>query len=173
MTPPSRPLVPCQCCARPHGPSDKCPAAKSSCNNCGRRGHYSRTQKYPAVTVQCQSCSRMGHYEKFCNLKNRAQSGHHSDSTTLSPQKGKKSSCCHVGSIACQTLQPICVLLSYEAVTSKFHMLPDTGADISVVGPQHLDILQIPRSSLEPPPTTTKLTADGSPMSPALGVFSN
>ena len=50
-------------------------------------------------------------------------------------------------------------------------MLPNTGADISVVGPQHLDILQIPQSSLEPPPTTTMLTADGSPMSPALGVF--
>ena len=50
-------------------------------------------------------------------------------------------------------------------------MLPDTGADISVVSPQHLDILQIPRSSLEPPSTTTTLTADGSPMSPALGVF--
>ena len=148
VTPSSKPVVLCQCCARPHGPSDKCPAAESSCNNCGRRGHYSRTQKCPAVTVQCQSCSRMGHYEKFCNLKNRAQRSHHSDSTTLPSQKGKKSSCCRVGSTACQTSQPICVLLSYEGVTSKFHMLPDTGADISVVGSQHLYILQIPRSSL-------------------------
>ena len=50
-------------------------------------------------------------------------------------------------------------------------MLPDTGADVSVIGPHHLDLLKIPRSSLKPPSTATTLTADGSAIPPALGTF--
>ena len=50
-------------------------------------------------------------------------------------------------------------------------MLSDTGADVSVIGPQHLDLLKIPRSSLKPPSTATTLTADASAMAPALGTF--
>ena len=50
-------------------------------------------------------------------------------------------------------------------------MLPDTGADVTVIGQRHLDTLQIPRSSLHPPPQVTTVNADGSPMAPALGTF--
>ena len=52
-------------------------------------------------------------------------------------------------------------------------MLPDTGADFSVIGPQHLEFLNISRDSLKPlsPDSPMTLTADGSPMKPALGTF--
>jgi len=50
-------------------------------------------------------------------------------------------------------------------------MLPDTGADITVIGPKHLESLGIPRCNLSPPPATDVLTADGSSMTPALGCF--
>ena len=50
-------------------------------------------------------------------------------------------------------------------------MLPDTGADVTVVGTQHLHLLNIPRSSLKPFSTNVTLNADGSPMKPALGTF--
>ena len=50
-------------------------------------------------------------------------------------------------------------------------MIPDTGADITVIGPTHLDALNIPRTSLSPPPMTDVLNADGSPMTPAVGCF--
>ncbi|KAK7082110.1 hypothetical protein SK128_019222 [Halocaridina rubra] len=45
------------------------------------------------------------------------------------------------------------------------------GADVSVIGKQHLDLLRIPRSSLQPQASTTTLTADGSEMASPLGSF--
>ena len=53
--------------------------------------------------------------------------------------------------------------------TSRLQILPDIDADVTVMGKQHLGMLQIPRSSLQPLPFTHMLTTDGSEMSPALG----
>ncbi|KAK3887711.1 hypothetical protein Pcinc_008196 [Petrolisthes cinctipes] len=50
-------------------------------------------------------------------------------------------------------------------------MLPDTGADVTIIGEKHMSTLQVSRSSLQPLPSNTVLTADGSEMSPALGYF--
>ncbi|KAK7061152.1 hypothetical protein SK128_000185, partial [Halocaridina rubra] len=50
-------------------------------------------------------------------------------------------------------------------------MLPDTGADVTLIGIRRLKLLWIPRSSLQPLPITTTLTTDRSQMSPALGWF--
>ena len=50
-------------------------------------------------------------------------------------------------------------------------MLPDTGADVTVIGRRHLETLKISESSLHPPPSVTTVNADGSPMAPALGAF--
>ncbi|KAK3893338.1 hypothetical protein Pcinc_002892 [Petrolisthes cinctipes] len=63
------------------------------------------------------------------------------------------------------------VSITYRSITANLDMLPDTGADITVIGRGHLEMLQIPSSSLRPPPSTTTLTADGSSMAPALGTF--
>ncbi|XP_064111351.1 uncharacterized protein LOC135218832 [Macrobrachium nipponense] len=66
---------------------------------------------------------------------------------------------------------PISIALTYRGETSKIMMLPDTGADVSVMGPQHLELLRIPRTELQPPATSVTLTADGSKMTPALGTL--
>ncbi|KAK7078896.1 hypothetical protein SK128_005388, partial [Halocaridina rubra] len=50
-------------------------------------------------------------------------------------------------------------------------MLPDTGADVTIIGILHLKLLWIPRISLELLPVTITLTADGSQMSPAMSWF--
>ncbi|XP_068246738.1 uncharacterized protein [Palaemon carinicauda] len=101
------------------------------------------------------------------------QGGSSSDKATPSSGKSKvvkKSSCRRVETFG-KSPKPVCVLLTYGDVTSRIQMLPDTGAEVSVVGPQHLDLLKIPRSSLKQFPTTVTLTADGSAMTPALGTF--
>nr|XP_027211978.1 uncharacterized protein LOC113805212 [Penaeus vannamei] len=69
-----------------------------------------------------------------------------------------------------RTPKPVNVTLSYGSKSSQLLMLPDTGADITVIGPKHLDSLGIPRCNLSPR-LTDVLTADGSSMTPALGCF--
>ncbi|KAK4313087.1 hypothetical protein Pmani_015541 [Petrolisthes manimaculis] len=61
------------------------------------------------------------------------------------------------------------VNLTYGGTTTQLDMLPDTGADITVIGRRHLKMLRISSSSLRSPPPTTTFTADGSSMAPALG----
>ncbi|XP_068222164.1 uncharacterized protein [Palaemon carinicauda] len=174
-TPPPKPANPCQCCARTHHSSEICPALESSCKNCGRRGHWDRTPKCPANAAQCRVCNRVGHYDKYCKTKRNdsTQGGSSSDKATPSSGKSKvlkKSSCRRVETFG-KSPKPVSVLLTYGDVTSRIQMLPDTGVEVSVVGPQHLDLLKIPRSNLKPFPTTVTLTADGSAMTPALGTF--
>ncbi|KAK7084020.1 hypothetical protein SK128_025149, partial [Halocaridina rubra] len=50
-------------------------------------------------------------------------------------------------------------------------MLHDTGAYVTVLSICHLELLQIPRTSLQPLPATTTFTFYESQMSPALGWF--
>ncbi|XP_068224072.1 uncharacterized protein [Palaemon carinicauda] len=175
-TPPPKPANPCQCCARNHHSSEVCPALESNCKNCGRRGHWDRTPKCPANAAQCRVCNRVGHYDKYCKTKRNdsSQGGSSSDKATPSSGKSKvvkKSSCRRVETTFGKSPKPVCVLLTYGDVTSRIQMLPDTGAEVSVGGPQHLDLLKIPRNSLKPFPTTVTLTADSSAMTPALGTF--
>ncbi|KAG0720791.1 hypothetical protein GWK47_047730 [Chionoecetes opilio] len=69
------------------------------------------------------------------------------------------------------TPTPVCVHLVHGESTSRLQMLPDTGADVTVIGTRHLQMLHIPLSSLQSLPSTTTLTADGSVMTPAVGCF--
>ncbi|XP_068227654.1 uncharacterized protein [Palaemon carinicauda] len=141
----SKPAVLCQYCARQHEP-DKCPAANSTCKNCDHVGHWSRT------------------------LKSSSNSG---ASAVSNKQQDSRTSCRRLGSPSTisKTPKPICVLLSSGDVNSRIKMLPDTGADVTVIGQQHLDTMGISKSSLQPPPPNVTFTADGSPMSPALGIL--
>ena len=172
----SKPPDPCQSCARLHASSAKCPAVDSTCKNCGRKGHWARTQKCPAATAQCRACSRIGHFDKCCRSGGKAatqRSSPNDNTTTAShkPQTQKKPSCRRVGPSPTETSQPVCISLSHGSTTSHIYMLPDTGADITIMGPQHLDSLHIPRTSLQPPPSSPPRNADNSPMAPALGTF--
>ena len=174
----STPATFCPSCARQHG-SEKCPAANSTCGSCSRSGHWARTVKCPAKSVQCRLCGHTGHYDKCCKAtkKGSRQSGAASDSgesaKSSKSRAAKTNSCRRIRSpsASSKTLKPICVLLSYEDNTSRLQMLPDTGADITVIGLRHLDDLGIPRSSLRPPSATMTVTADGSSMAPSLGTF--
>ena len=67
----STPATVCQSCARHHG-SNKCPAADSTCANCGRRGHWAKSPKCPAASIKCRLCGRMGHYDKCCRSSSYA-----------------------------------------------------------------------------------------------------
>lgn len=172
----------CKSCARQHG-AGQCPAAQSTCHCCGRQGHFARTVKCPANNAQCRLCSRVGHYDSCCKSaqkehrqkpKRGAPSADGATPASSKQNDTKQYSCRRVGSPSCsnsKTPQHISVLLTYGDVSSHLQMMPDTGADVSVIGPQHLKSLGIPRSHLHPPPQTTTLTADGSKMAPALGTF--
>ncbi|XP_068230979.1 uncharacterized protein [Palaemon carinicauda] len=173
----SKLAVLCQYCARQHEP-DKCPAANSTCKNCDRVGHWSRTLKCPASKVQCRHCHRIGHFDKCCkdNKKNghRDRSSSNSGASAVSnKQQDSRTSCRRLGSpsTVSKTPKPICVLLSSGDVNSRIKMLPDTGADVTVIGQQHLDTMGISKSCLQPPALNVTFTADGSPMSPALGIL--
>ncbi|XP_068229364.1 uncharacterized protein [Palaemon carinicauda] len=172
-----KPAFLCQYCSRQHEP-DKCPAANSTCKNCDRVGHWSRTLKCPASKVQCRHCHRIGHFDKCC--KDNKTNGHRDRSSSNSgasavsnKQQDSWTSCRCLGSPSTitKTPKPICVLLSSGDVNSRIKMLPDKGADVTVIGQQHLDTMGISRSCLQPPPLNVTFTADESPMSPALGIF--
>ncbi|XP_066940974.1 uncharacterized protein [Macrobrachium rosenbergii] len=169
---PSKPILTpatlCQSCARQHGPSD-CPAANSTCKSCACLGHWSRTIKCRVSKAQCRLCHRIGHFDKCCREKKNHQDGSPSNSAARSnsgkTQDARQNSCRRLGypsSTAPKTPQPICVLLSCGDINSRLQMLPDTGADVTVIGQRHLESLGIPRSSLQPLPPTTMITADGS-----------
>lgn len=68
--------------------------------------------------------------------------------------------------------QPICVLITHGNIASQLLMMPGTGADVTVMGPQHPESPGFSCSSLQPPslPTMT-ITANCSAMAPALGIF--
>jgi len=167
----------CQCCARHHEAGD-CPAAHVTCRNCGRQGHFSSTVKCPASKAQCRLCSRIGHFDSCCKKDSRQ---HHKRGTNVpdgasSPSgqnKTKKLSCRRVTSPCSSPVMPkhVSVLVTHGCKSSCLQMMPDTGADITVIGPQHLKSLGIPWSQLQTPPQTTTFTADGSEMAPALGML--
>lgn len=82
------------------------------------------------------------------------------------------SNCRRVGDVFTdRSPKPVKVSLSLGDVSSHLLMIPDTGADITVIGTNHLDALNIPRTSLSPPLMTDVQTTDGSSMPPAVGCF--
>ena len=154
----------CPFCNKKHGSADKCPATDSVCKNCGRKGHWGKTPKCPANKATCKHCGRVGHYNKCCRQQ---KDNKQDDSPNATPASSKSSSCRKVvtpSTKACPSPAPISVALTYRGDTSKIMMLPDTGADVSVMGPKHLDSLRIPRSSLQPSTSSVTFTADGSKM---------
>ncbi|ROT64572.1 hypothetical protein C7M84_017478 [Penaeus vannamei] len=110
------------------------------------------------LPASCRSCTRQhaGHFAKCCKSTRKT--------STNQTRRARRVS-------TGRTPKPVNVTLSYGSKSSQLLMLPDTGADITVIGPKHLDSLGIPRCNLSPPPVTDVLTADGSSMTPALGCF--
>ncbi|ROT72286.1 Transposon Ty3-G Gag-Pol polyprotein [Penaeus vannamei] len=145
----------CRSCTRQHAVGH-CPAKDSTCPNCGYKGHWHRTPRCPAKDSECTTCHKQGHFAKCCKSTRKT--------STNQTRRARRVS-------TGRTPKPVNVTLSYGSKSSQLLMLPDTGADITVIGPKHLDSLGIPRCNLSPPPATDVLTADGSSMTPALGCF--
>ena len=185
--------TPCPSCTQRHGPG-KCRAANQ---NCARTGHYPRTARCPASKTQCHLCHLIGHFDNCCmkNKKKSGQGGSSSNRNTSAKGHGnKQTNCRRLGAFSAiegtqeakvstfrrfnspsgttvKTPKPTSVRVSFGDIKSRLQMLPDTGADFTVIGLQHLQSLGIPRSSLQAPPPLVCFTADGSQMSPALGTF--
>ena len=187
---------PCSDCGKQqHGPKG-CPSATATCIGCGKTGHWSHTEKCPARNVQCNACNRYGHFEKFCKSsmpkksqrpakpKNpkpagdnrstfhvvRAQTPHHVP-RALEDQAG---SIRRVQSSARGRPTPsptITVVVTRGGVSGSIEVIPDTGADTTVIGPQHLRDLGLTKQELDPPPSLRYYNADGSRMPAALGSF--
>ncbi|KAK4321768.1 hypothetical protein Pmani_007397 [Petrolisthes manimaculis] len=148
----------CRNCGREHD-KDKCPAADKTCSNCGRRSYWQRSPLCPAINAQCHTCKRVGHYDRCCRSSKRPAPQDNPKQNRDSPSHIQKKT----------TLTTVSI--TYRSITANLDRLPDTGADITVIGCRHLEMLQIPSSSLRPPPAMTTLTTDGSSMAPALGTF--
>ncbi|KAK8392009.1 hypothetical protein O3P69_017551 [Scylla paramamosain] len=195
----ARPAVPtlqssCSNCGKQqHGPKG-CPATEAVCHGCGKTGHWSHMEKCPAKTVQCNACSRYGHFEKLCKSSN--PKSQHSSKPKL--QKTKKNSRATIHVVRTQSplsrvpetskqeasnvrrvhstvrVKPtpsptICIVVTHGERSDTMEMIPDTGADTTVIGPQHLQHLGLTSRNLQPPPSLDYYNADGSKMPAALG----
>ncbi|KAK4326307.1 hypothetical protein Pmani_003171 [Petrolisthes manimaculis] len=140
----------------------KCSAADKTC---GHRGRLTRSPACPATNVQCHKCKRVGHFDRCCRFKKPAPQDR--DTTSYSKSSHQKTKHCRRVGSPQKTPTLTTVNLIYGGTTTQLDMLPDTGSDITVIGRRHLNMLQIPSSSLRFPPPT--FTADGSSMAPALG----
>lgn len=173
----------CYSCLSQHEPG-QCPARSFTCTNCGKQGHKQQSVRCPAWKVQCRLCARAGHFEKCCRASSKKKNGgqmskgrnsQRTGTTTCSSSRSRDAEvndCNNVRSTATSdSPQLVHITVSCNGTVSRLHMLPDTGADVTIIGQRHLKDLGLPKSSLDPPLSTTTLTADGSEMSPALGTI--
>ncbi|KAK8372031.1 hypothetical protein O3P69_011884 [Scylla paramamosain] len=187
---------PCSACGKQqHGPKG-CPSAAAICSGCGKTGHWSHTEKCPARNVQCNSCNRYGHFEKLCKSSTpktsqrpakpnnpkpagdnrstfhvvRAQTPHHIP-RALEDQAGSIRRVQSSARGRPTPLPTITVVVTLGGVSGSIEVIPDTGADTTVIGPQHLRDLGLAKQELDPPPSLRYYNADGSRMPAALGSF--
>lgn len=160
--------------AQRHIPLDKCPVAYSKC----KCGHHGPGQQSVLPSCPCANVVAVHDPDQWCGVLKEAatQDDSNTDKVLPPPSSGKpQASQVQLSSrrvcLSCLHAQAFLLLISYGAVTSHIQMLPDTGADVSPLGPQHFDLLEIPQSSLNLPPTTTTLTVDSSVVAPGLSPF--
>ena len=167
--PPSPPTSPCRSCNGSHG-NGRCPAADKTCRNCGKKGHHAKTPRCPATNVTCHTCGRKGHFSQQC--RSSKTSNDSSATSTKHPHRGSKASSARRVSTTRtphETSPPVIVTVTHDKGIGKLSMLPDTGADTSIIGPDHLSSVGLTPEDLLPPPQTPTFTADGSTMQPAIG----
>ncbi|KAK4322661.1 hypothetical protein Pmani_006562 [Petrolisthes manimaculis] len=142
----------CECRTGQH-PPQQCPAAQSMCNNCGEQGHRAYTRKCPAVDKECRHCHMIRHFDKCCKKKKKGQTSQQETGKEVPQKKGKQKSQCRRLHNVQKTPQTICVQICYGDGSTSLHMLPETGADVSVIRRQHLERLGIPLNfSIRPQP---------------------
>lgn len=181
------PDSPCNSCGRLHK-DQRCPAAESVCNDCGKKGHWAKTVRCPAKKATCRICAQAGHFDQCCPTnkrkhpqKQKGKQPPHANTGTTRPSSSSSNTSSqrpsHIKRVSSssrtrtQSPQPISVTISYGNVSGTLPMLPDTGADVTLIGLNHLQRLGLSRHDLQPPPAARRYTADGSEMAPAIGSF--
>lgn len=167
----------CHHCNKAHDKGN-CPATNATCRNCGRKGHWPRTPRCPAAEAKCNSCGKVGHYDRCCRAKQDKQyngtsaKGGHKPGDKGKTTSGNATSArrVHTGSRApLETSPPVVVTVSHGKGSGALSMIPDTGADATIIGPSHLPSIGVTIEDLTPPPQAPRYTADGTEMKQALG----
>ena len=121
------------------------PSTKFSkpCVGCGSNEHinHERSQKCRAFKLKCHFCGNVGHLQRVCRQA-KAQN-------STANVKMAELSCMFIGEISSLHLpvqvKPTCRSQSSYIVIDSF---PDTGANICLLGPNHLNILKLKPSHL-------------------------
>ncbi|XP_068232144.1 uncharacterized protein [Palaemon carinicauda] len=156
----------CKNCGQQHN-SDTCKAVSHKCRNCAKTGHFSYTAACPALAKECRICHKFGHYDVCCAQKKSKGPRESKDlkETKLNTVKISSSAIRSVNlrPLSCPS-PPINLHVTYGSKSGKINVIPDTGADTTVFGVQHLQSLGIDVKALSPPPELQFSNADGSPM---------
>ncbi|XP_045112533.1 uncharacterized protein LOC123505380 [Portunus trituberculatus] len=151
---PTQPLSDaCDSCGRPHAKGE-CSAALVICSNCGIKGHRVRMPRCPAINATCKCCGKQGHFDRCCRSSKPAASSSALAKCNKSPgpyprNKNKYPSSCQG--------------------TGVLTLLPDTGADTTIIGADHLNDIGLTLADLHSSPQRPTYSADGSPMQPVIG----
>ncbi|XP_076032421.1 uncharacterized protein LOC143020148 [Oratosquilla oratoria] len=143
-------------------PGDTCP-------NCGSKGHRPHTRQCPARNPRCRVCRTKGHWEKYCKSSEDWDENYHGPPSPGAP--GKAATCRKVSDGSGRSPTPVSIRIRFGNVSSSLLMLPDTGADVTMIGARHLGTMGISKASLQPPTSAPMYMADGSQMPPTVGRF--
>lgn len=136
-------------------------ASNKNCNYCGYPSHGNK-KKCPAMDKSCIKCGKKGHFSRVCR-----QSTSHRNGTTSS--QTDQVSALRIGSIvlACSNSQKKLprLLLSvgdgFVKNPQMVNVVPDTGAEVTVVGDAYLSQLGIKAERLNHPKHILKHVAGG------------
>ena len=120
------------------------------CIGCGTKEHSfsERSNKCRAWRSKCNYCGIIGHFSKVCRKKSGTNS-RPSSSLKGSAAELNEMSCLFIGEISSLHL-PVQVKSSSSPVLTVIDSFPDTGANICLLGPQQLKLLNINNVHLIP-----------------------
>ena len=112
---------------------------RKPCTFCGTKEHQlsERSGKCRAFRVKCNFCGIMGHFSKVCRKKTQAQD------SSVAVVESTEMSCFFIGEVSSLHLPIIAKPLSPTAKPASVDAFPDTGANICLLGPIHLQLMNI------------------------------
>ena len=158
----------CRNCGQQHD-KGSCKAASNKCKNCARTGHYPYTAVCPAVSKECRKCHKYGHFDTCCaQNKKKEIKPEKSEGNRKTSLYSVRTSPAVIRSVSSRPQgcpsPPISLHIEYANKSGFIEIIPDTGADTTVIGVQHLQALGLKVEDLLPPPDWQFFNADGSPM---------